>query len=591
MIKKKTLLVTTTMLTAVIIAAPIIHQETANADTKNPSSIQSMAQTAPKALPSGTVGTCTWSIGADGLLTIEEGELSVTSPHTNPWQDYLDQITSVKLSPGVKGAGSISGLFMNMNITSLDLSNFDTSQVTDMSYLFYGDAQLNSLDLSSLDTSQVTNMSCIFADTKLTSLDVSNLNTSQVTDMSGMFSGMSELTSLDLSNFDTSQVMNMGGMFNGVSKLSNLDLKTFNTSQVTNMGSMFNNSGIISLDLSNFDTSQVTTMGGMFNGMSKLTSLDLSSFDTTRVTTMGGMFENAPIKQLKLGNKTNLTNTTTPVDLVLPDTDYLYSGIWQTQGTGTVDQPNGDWVGTTDDLIQRSAIANGATYVWQPAVHDFAFTADDITVKPSEVAKLDIVKASKASVKDNKYPDASFTVVVKDNGGVKAKAGTYIVTLGVKELSNVTKKIQVKVTEDAPKPDTSYQTMYRVYNKNTGEHLYTASTFERDNLVKVGWSNEGIGWKAPTKGASVYRVYNPNAQGGDHYYTASKFEAQSLVKMGWKWDNGGKPVFYSGGKTKVYVAYNPNAKSGSHNYTTSQYEQNTLLNLGWKYSKVQFYGK
>ena len=40
----------------------------------------------------------------------------------------------------------------------------------------------------------------------LTSLDVSNFNTELVTDMSVMFSGCSNLTSLDVSKFDTSSV-------------------------------------------------------------------------------------------------------------------------------------------------------------------------------------------------------------------------------------------------------------------------------------------------------------------------------------------------------------------------------------------------
>ena len=40
---------------------------------------------------------------------------------------------------------------------------------------------------------------------RLTSLDVSKFDTSKVTDMGSMFSECSSLTSLDLSNFDTSK--------------------------------------------------------------------------------------------------------------------------------------------------------------------------------------------------------------------------------------------------------------------------------------------------------------------------------------------------------------------------------------------------
>ena len=128
--------------------------------------------------------------------------------------------------------------------------------------------------------------------------------------------------------------------------------------------------------------------------------------------------------------------------------------------------------------------------------------------------------------------------------------------------------------------------VYRLYNKNTGEHFYTKNSAERANLNRVGWRDEGLGWNSATSGKAVYRVYNPNARGGDHYYTLSKYEAQSLVSKGWRWDNGGKAAFYSGGSTNLYVAYNPNAQSGSHNYTTNTYEQNSLLNVGWKYGAV-----
>ena len=91
-----------------------------------------------------------------------------------------------------------NGGFLN----SLDVSNLDTSQVTDMSRMFYKCSSLTSLDVSHFNTSQVTDMSQMFGDCKkLTSLDLTNFNTSQVTDMHGMFFNCSRLTSLDLSNW------------------------------------------------------------------------------------------------------------------------------------------------------------------------------------------------------------------------------------------------------------------------------------------------------------------------------------------------------------------------------------------------------
>ena len=106
-----------------------------------------------------------------------------------------------------------------------------------------------------------------------TSLDLSKFDTSQVTDMSQMFSDMSNLATLNLSNFDTSNVTNMSYMFNYTYRLISLNLSNFDTSQVTNMNSMFFGvSRLTTLNLSNFDTSKVTDMGYMFYGMSSLTT-------------------------------------------------------------------------------------------------------------------------------------------------------------------------------------------------------------------------------------------------------------------------------------------------------------------------------
>ena len=59
---------------------------------------------------------------------------------------------------------STSNMFRNcVNITEIDLSNFDASSVKDMSYMFYGCSSLTSLDLSNFNTSKVENMNRIFS--------------------------------------------------------------------------------------------------------------------------------------------------------------------------------------------------------------------------------------------------------------------------------------------------------------------------------------------------------------------------------------------------------------------------------------------
>ena len=200
---------------------------------------------------------------------------------------YLEKDFVLKMSE------NSDGFFANLPcIKEIELSDFDTSNVTDMSCMFYGCEALESLDLSKFDTSKVTDMVDMFYGCyALERLDLSKFDTSNVTGMCEMFSGCSALESLDLSKFDTSNVTGMCGMFYCCYALKSLDLSKFDTSNVTDMSYMFDCCyDLTGLDLSKFDTSNVTDMSYMFNCCSALESLDLSKFDTSNVTGMCGMF-------------------------------------------------------------------------------------------------------------------------------------------------------------------------------------------------------------------------------------------------------------------------------------------------------------
>lgn len=127
------------------------------------------------------------------------------------------------------------------------------------------------------------------------------------------------------------------------------------------------------------------------------------------------------------------------------------------------------------------------------------------------------------------------------------------------------------------------QSMFRLYNQNSGEHFYTANAGEKNHLVNIGWIYEGIGWNAPkTSDYPVYRLYNGN--GGEHHYTMNKAEKDMLVRAGWKYEGIG---WYSAdpkdsNSIPLLREYNPNAFANNHNYTTSKPEHNWLISLGWK---------
>lgn len=218
--------------------------------------------------------------------------------HAEPEKVYLNTNSSMMFFSG-ESEQKIK------NILELDLSNFDTSKVANMSHMFNGMRNLTTLNLSNFNTSNVTNMGgMFFSMTNLTTLNLSNFDTSKVTDMGSMFYGISNLTILNLSNFNTSQVTIMGGMFYGMSNLTTLNLSNFNTSKTTDMRSMFNGmTNLASLDISSFNTKNVENMSGMFSLLRKIEHLDLSHFRTDKVTNMVSMFyQMTALKTINLSN-------------------------------------------------------------------------------------------------------------------------------------------------------------------------------------------------------------------------------------------------------------------------------------------------
>ena len=230
---------------------------------------------------------------------------------------YLDNVSSLDLSGlDTSNMTSMTHMFYNSSkLVNIDLSEFKTSKLLYFNNMFNGCSSLVNLDLSSFDTSKISNFSNLFKDCtslkkinlssfdthsatifaftfmncqSLENLNLSNFNTSKVTTMSGMFYNCSSLTSLDLSNFNTTNVTSMGsGMFYNCNKLTSLDLSNFNTSKVTDMSDMFNScSSLININLSSFNTINLTNMYSMFYRCSALSSLDLSSFNISKVTNM-----------------------------------------------------------------------------------------------------------------------------------------------------------------------------------------------------------------------------------------------------------------------------------------------------------------
>ena len=195
---------------------------------------------------------------------------------------------------------SAVGLFSSFTkVMSIEFNNnIDTSQVTDMREMFLGCWNLQSIDLSCFDTTNVTNMSCMFGSTPIQQLDVSTLNTTNVVSLSGMFANCENLQYLDLSRFNTMKVVSMSSMFANCYALSQVDLSGFNTENVDDMNGLFYRChSLKELDLSGFDTANVKDMSWMFAAC-KMPQLDISEFEVNSLENVTGMFRNSSIATL-----------------------------------------------------------------------------------------------------------------------------------------------------------------------------------------------------------------------------------------------------------------------------------------------------
>ena len=118
-------------------------------------------------------------------------------------------------------------------ITEIDLSNFDSSEVTNMCHMFSGCTSLTSINFTYFRTSKVKQMDFMFYQCiSLLSLNLSSFDTSEVTLMDYMFSNCRSLSSLDLSNFQTSNVQFITYMFSGSINLEYINLINFNTNSL-----------------------------------------------------------------------------------------------------------------------------------------------------------------------------------------------------------------------------------------------------------------------------------------------------------------------------------------------------------------------
>ena len=141
------------------------------------------------------------------------------------------------------------------------ISDWDVSNVTDMSEMFYGSDAFNQ-DIGSWDVSNVTNMEWMFGVVDSFNQDIGNWDVGNVTNMNYMFHDAQPFNQ-DLGSWDVSNVTDIGGMFANADSF-NQDIGNWDVSNVTDMSGMFFNSENFDQDIGDWDVSNVSDMGNIF---------------------------------------------------------------------------------------------------------------------------------------------------------------------------------------------------------------------------------------------------------------------------------------------------------------------------------------
>ena len=188
-------------------------------------------------------------------------------------------------------------------------------------------------------------------------------------DSQHLFRGLSEVETIEgLEWLNTEHVTSMNYMFCGMSKVQELDVAHFKMENVADMGFMFYGvSEVEYIDVSNWRTDSLYQAQWMFAGASSLKAIDISNWDMTSLIYLENMFLGATsLRELTLGEKTMFQGLDKNVGLEPVLENEQFTGYWQNVGDGTPSEPKGEFVFTSQELMNSFNGEMADKYVYQP---------------------------------------------------------------------------------------------------------------------------------------------------------------------------------------------------------------------------------
>lgn len=247
----------------------------------------------------------------------------------------------------------------------VDLSYWDTSQVTDMSYMFYY-SNVRAVKLDNVNIGKVSTMCSMFEGCRLLrSIDMhkcdkdGNETLDQLQDLRCMFKNDEALVSVDMSGLGLSSVTMTERMFQWVPKITSINFDGDSFESVENAYMMFQCPSMEKFDTSSWNMRSLTEAGDMFAQSSSLQYLNLTGLNMEHITSLRAICYGAPkLEYLNISNW-NLSGITSVIQenifkdigkdaeslkiiadgIILPGTAPLFNQC----GATSISMKNSDW--------------------------------------------------------------------------------------------------------------------------------------------------------------------------------------------------------------------------------------------------------
>ena len=204
---------------------------------------------------------------------------------------YIDKIDANNLDVSNVTDGSYM-FYGCANSTEINVSQWNTSKIKYFDKMFSNCQSLAFLDVNNWDMISGYSLNNMFAYSGITDIDLSKWNTSNITNLSNLFFECTRLKQIDLHTWNTESVSTCYWLFRGCSSLEFINIDGWNTCNVYDMDRMFGECPklIAIKGLNKLNTTNVQFTRLMFIGDRSLTTLDLSSFDTQNCIDTNQMF-------------------------------------------------------------------------------------------------------------------------------------------------------------------------------------------------------------------------------------------------------------------------------------------------------------